>query len=947
MSKIYSRIIKIILAIYIIINGAVWALSPLLIDHYLASFLTSKNLQLSEETSIRYNPFISELYISQLQVLDSRANENNSLLSISSATVEVGLFKLLANRIVIEKFEMDGVHADLDKILTQVELITSQDTTSTEPTEATKPTEVKVADSSKPESETKKEPKLEVEEEKSWLSTAKFELPKLLIKNATLLFTLAEDKQSIKLNNLVISDVILSQLQQSAAATLTLLVNQAPLELNAKLQLNDGIGQFEYGVNLTKLDLHQFKSALLAPLNTPVETVQSALTQTATETETTKEFNDIEGLLSFQLQQNVVFEQSQISSQIKGVQLQLTDFSLMQTGTENRKVAISDLQFKNGAVELSTPHSLLSLFNQTEQTVASLQQGLSLRSSIGIEQTDLVVEQTRAEQAPETSAEKKVEEDKQSDNTKESVTELLKLAKLNIPNISAVIENGENLIQTDLIEFDSIVVVNDKIIELSENKSSNKKTDEEKNDKTKTDNTKAPEKPRFSPLLEIAKISVADIEITNNGVLVTSVDINKVNSAINKQANGSVLQLNALLSPSSQTTTETTTETPQEAASNTANISPVTGKSQAVKANTKAEPADTKQEKGVEDKASEQENPFRFYVGKISLSDDLILAVTDRSVSPSYSNNIKVSTFTLEPIDSEKPSVTTKVTVAGAFDQYSKFNINADVEPFKKDKYVKADITVSEFDLSTTTAYIQQYMAIESGHLSTVSNFVINGEHINGNAQLNLSRVELTESFDYDSSVMVDSFIPVNVALSLLKDGDGNIELDVPIDGDLNSPDFRLSGFMSLLVQRATMVATKEYLMNAFVPYASIVQIGMQAGEFILKVRFQDLILTTGEDELPESASEFLNEFSALMIDKEDTQITVCALSTKSDIGIESTEKLTVKQLDKLNQLSLNRMKNFKDLMVDEYKIKSSRLLLCAPRVDNDKDAKPRLTFSN
>lgn len=943
MSKIYSRIIKVVLASYLIVNGAVWTLSPVVIDHYLSSFLTSKNVQLSEETSIRYNPFISQLYISQLEILDSRANENNSLLSIPSATIEVGLFKLLANRIVIEKFEIDGLQADLDQILTQVELITSQDTSSTEstaPIKATKPTEVKVADSSKPESETKKEPKFEAEEEKSWLSTAKFELPKLLIKNATLLFTLAEDKQSIKLNNLVISDVILSQLQQSADATLTLLVNQAPLELNAKLQLNDGIGQLEYGVNLTKLDLHQFKSALLAPLNTPVETVQSALTQTAT----TKEFNDIEGLLSFKLQQNVVFDQSKISSQIKGVQLQLTDFALMQTGTENRKVAISDLQFKDGTVELSTPHSLLSLFNQAEQTVASLQQGLSLRSSIGIEQTDLVVEQTRAqqtraEQAPETSAEK----NKQSDNTKESVTELLKLAKLNIPNISAVIENGENLIQTDLIEFDSIVVVNDKIIEFGENKSSNKKTDEEKNDKTKTDNTKAPEKPRFSPLLEIAKISVADIEITNNGVLVTSVDINKVNSAINKQANGSVLQLNALLSPSSTTTTET----PQEAASNTANISPVTGKSQAVKANRKPEPADTKQEKGVEDKASEQENSFRFYVGKISLSDDLILAVTDRSVSPSYSNNIKVSTFTLEPIDSEKPSVTTKVTVAGAFDQYSKFSINADVEPFKKDKYVKADITVSEFDLSTTTAYVQQFMAIESGHLNTVSSFVINGEQINGNAQLNLSRVELSESFDYDSSIMVDSFIPVNLALSMLKDSDGNIELDVPIDGDLNSPDFRLSGFMSLLVQRATMAATKEYLMNAFVPYASIVQIGMQAGEFILKVRFQDLILTTGEDELPESASEFLNEFSALMIDKEDTQITVCALSTKSDIGIESTEKLTVKQLDKLNQLSLNRMKNFKDLMVDEYKIKSSRLLLCAPRVDNDKDAKPRLTFSN
>ncbi|GHB55910.1 hypothetical protein GCM10008107_00810 [Psychrosphaera saromensis] len=1004
MSKIYSRIIKVVLISYLVINGAIWGLSPVLIDHYLSEFLANKNLQLSEETNIRYNPFISELHISQLEISEIQASENNSLMSIPSGTIEVGLFKLLANRVVIEKLEIDGLQADVDKILTQLELLaqeetsSTQATTSTEPTTPTEPTsptkateqavasstaEPSTTESSTAKDETGKDAKVEDEDDKSWLSTAVLELPKLSIKNATLLFTLVEDKQSIELNSLVISDLAFSQLQQSASADITLLINKAVFELHAKLKLNEGIGKFEYGVNLTELDLQRFKSALLTPLNAPEASTITAVTsetntaqpvnasvktdetntgQTSTAEANTaqidaapitapinNEFNDITGLLSLQLQQEVVFDDSEISSQVQGIKLQLTDFALMQIGIENRKVAIADLQFKDGAIELSTPHSLLSLLNQTEQTVASLQQGLSLRSNIAFEQTDLVLEQTRAQQTrtEQTSAQQvttEQSEDKKaekSDRGNDKITELFKLAKLNIPDISTVIENGENFIQSDLIEFHNVVLVNDKDAELVNNTTGNNQAENNQVDNNKTEHNKAEqakesEDPKFSPLLEIAKISVADIQITDNGVLVASVDINKVNSAINKQANGSVVQLNALLSPAPKTN-----ETSQGAASDATKNSP------AAKANTKVTSTDTKQDKSLEDKTSEQENPFRFYVGKISLSDDLILAVTDRSVSPSYSNHIRVSTFTLEPIDSEKPSVTTKVKVAGAFDQYSRFSINADVEPFKKDKYVKADITVSEFDLSTTTAYVQQFMAIESGHLSTVSNFVINGEHINGNARLNLSRVELTESFDYDSSTMVDSFIPVNVALSMLKDGDGNIELDVPIDGDLNSPDFRLSGFMSLLVQRATMSATKEYLMNAFVPYASIIQIGMQAGEFILKVRFQDLILTTGEDEIPESASEFLNEFSALMLDKEDTQITVCALSTKSDIGIESTQKLTVNQLDKLNQLSLKRMKNFKDLMVDEHKIKSSRLLLCAPRVDNDKGAKPRLTFSN
>jgi hypothetical protein len=887
MPKLYARIIKTVLVSYLFINAIIWAFSPTLVNHYLSEFLASKDLTLNDKSSIRYNPFISQIYITDLSIYVAEPHSNEGkIISVPTATLEFSLFKLFAKSVVIEKFDVDALEANVSLAIThlsslQPELILDDSFESPPHVEdgSSEKVGLESADSGKSETE---------QTTNNWFMPHRFEMLSLNVSHSKVQFDLAGDEQVIQLNQLMFSDVQLSKKSQSGDISVGLLFNKALFEFDATLKLNNGVGELQYAFDLQKLDLSNLASVILKPLNS--------------------QYQNIDGLLSIKAEQDIVFNKNDVSSQIQNFNIILSELSLnqqqgrKQNDPSSMSFNIASLAIKDGVVDISLPHSLKELLkhtqlqeqldnqSQTQPPAINIADDLVLRSNLNLEQRGLIVSLTRFPAVNHTS--------------EANSTELINVAKLSIADIDLLLENNQTFLQTNLVELDNITLVNTK--------------GSDANGNSQDDGSKLTER----PLLQLVRLSLSDIKLSNNSLQVSNINITKVDAAITKLQNGNIVQLDSLTSLSEPIPTKVDAEKQAKSESNTKLV--------------------VDSGKGVKEK-----EPFNLYIGKVSLQDKLSFTIADSSVTPSYQNVIYINDLLIEPIDNSIPRVTSTLSVSGSLDEYSKFNIEADVKPFNKEKYIKADVTVSEFDLSTITTYLKDIVAIESGHLHTVTNFIIDGEVIKGNAKLNLSRVELAEAVEYDQANSIDTLIPVNVALSMLKDGDDNIELNVPVEGNLDDPDFRLSGFMALLVQRATMSATKSYLINAFVPYASIVQIGLQAGDFILKVRFQDLILTKGEDELPKSADAFLKQFSALMLDKKSTQITVCAMSTKADIGVEHAEKLTNDQLDKLNQLSLNRMKNFKNYMIDTHEIESSRLLLCAPKVDVTKNAKPRLIFTS
>jgi len=126
-SSIYfKKLIRIITIIILSLYLIIWAISSPLSKYFLEPILNKQGLTLSSDTSISYNPFMSQLTISDLTLFNynkGNKEENNNadkVLSIETLAVRLTLFRLLFDEIVISKFQLHDAYIKIDKTPTQL-----------------------------------------------------------------------------------------------------------------------------------------------------------------------------------------------------------------------------------------------------------------------------------------------------------------------------------------------------------------------------------------------------------------------------------------------------------------------------------------------------------------------------------------------------------------------------------------------------------------------------------------------------------------------------------------------------------------------------------------------------------------------------------------------------------------------------------------------------------
>jgi hypothetical protein len=339
---------------------------------------------------------------------------------------------------------------------------------------------------------------------------------------------------------------------------------------------------------------------------------------------------------------------------------------------------------------------------------------------------------------------------------------------------------------------------------------------------------------------------------------------------------------------------------------------------------------------------------FDIALDQFYITNDMNVHFNDHSVQPSYQRHITLTTLTAGAFDSKKPDEEGQFNIVGHSDQYSKIDFKGLAKPFAKIPLYNLNGFMNEVSLPGISSYIKDALGyeIESGQVDLGLTLALTGEEVDGDADVLLRGIQLTGADQHEvSNVKNVTSMPLNIAIGLLKDSDGNVDLSLPLSGNKSDPKFGLSGIMTLFIKQITLSAAKEYVVTTFVPYAKVVSLAVSAGEYALKLRFSDLIFPATISELQPDHQEFLEQFAALMKDKKDTQVKLCPIATPADIGKpvgEITEKTDV---ESLKNLSLQRIQAFKSVMVEKYGIESSRLLLCKPQINSKKEAQPSITF--
>jgi hypothetical protein len=340
---------------------------------------------------------------------------------------------------------------------------------------------------------------------------------------------------------------------------------------------------------------------------------------------------------------------------------------------------------------------------------------------------------------------------------------------------------------------------------------------------------------------------------------------------------------------------------------------------------------------------------FTIKLKSFSLADVAEILFIDQSVNPVYRQNIAITKLSVGPFDTKNPDQESVISIVGNSNRYAPFSFLIKAKPFLKEPTYKIDGTLKEFSLPGLSSYIKQTLQyeIESGQLDLTIDMQLAGTKVDGGVQVMLRGIDLIAADDFEvSSLNGPISVPFNLALGMLKDSDGNVELSLPITGDTRSPSFGFSGLLTLLVKKATLLGARDYLVTTFIPYAQVVNVVALVGSYALKVRVNDLPYLPEKIDLQSEQQVFLKQFSALLRERDSTQVKLCAIATAKDIGKESGSDLTsTEDRERLKEISRQRVSIFKAYMIEEQKISSSRLLLCTPQIDSSMDAVSRLSF--
>ncbi|MDD3341975.1 MAG: DUF748 domain-containing protein [Sulfurospirillaceae bacterium] len=179
--------------------------------------------------------------------------------------------------------------------------------------------------------------------------------------------------------------------------------------------------------------------------------------------------------------------------------------------------------------------------------------------------------------------------------------------------------------------------------------------------------------------------------------------------------------------------------------------------------------------------------PMEFYIGKVTLKDghanfkDATLPI----LFATYMNKLN-GTISALNTKNTKPST---LTLEGKVGQYGYTKVEGALLPFDFKNHANLKVLFKNIDMPSLTPYSGKFLgyAIEKGKLSMDLSYTIKKGIMEGANKINIDSLTLGKKIESDDATS----LPLDLAIALLKDSNGQIDIDMPVSGDLNNPDFK------------------------------------------------------------------------------------------------------------------------------------------------------------
>jgi len=163
---------------------------------------------------------------------------------------------------------------------------------------------------------------------------------------------------------------------------------------------------------------------------------------------------------------------------------------------------------------------------------------------------------------------------------------------------------------------------------------------------------------------------------------------------------------------------------------------------------------------------------------------------TDRSVTPNFSAGIQALDGSVLGLSSKANSRAT-VDLHGKVDAFSPVSVSGEVNVLSAALYTDLKMNFSNIELSIFNPYSGKFAGynITKGKLTTELHYKVDGRKLDAQHHIVIDQLEFGDKTASKDAVS----LPVKLAVALLRDRNGVIDLNLPVAGSLDDPKFRLA----------------------------------------------------------------------------------------------------------------------------------------------------------
>lgn len=271
-------------------------------------------------------------------------------------------------------------------------------------------------------------------------------------------------------------------------------------------------------------------------------------------------------------------------------------------------------------------------------------------------------------------------------------------------------------------------------------------------------------------------------------------------------------------------------------------------------------------------------------IDELIVSSGSKIAYRDESLSPPLDTTMSVKKFRFAPLDLSGKG-DGRLDMQMGIGKYGEMSAKGTLRPHGEKLKTDLVVSVKNFEMPGLSGFIEPEFgkSIQTGQFNLDADINIKDNKISAKNKLLIRKLELGKS-DQPGRAEQSIGMPVGMALDMLRNDRGDIEIEVPISGNLDDPNINLNAIINKALISSLSAGAMTYATLALQPYGSIILAADLASDLIkqaAKPKLTPISFAELELSLNPEMADYISKIAGLLKKSEQFRVQICGVATR------------------------------------------------------------------